>query len=42
MVVNVFLSVPVTDQDTRRMIRLRAANETLFTGRRNAAKAAWK
>lgn len=36
-----FVSV-VTDQDTRRMIKLRAANEALFTGRRNAAKAAWK
>uniref|UniRef100_A0A8C7NH32 Myb/SANT-like DNA-binding domain-containing protein n=1 Tax=Oncorhynchus mykiss TaxID=8022 RepID=A0A8C7NH32_ONCMY len=29
-------------QDTRRLIKLRAANEVLFTGRRNAAKAAWK
>ncbi|XP_053741568.1 uncharacterized protein zgc:171459 [Synchiropus splendidus] len=36
------LSYKMTDQDTRRMIRLRAANESLFTGRRNAAKAAWK
>ncbi|XP_026220684.1 uncharacterized protein LOC113165438 isoform X4 [Anabas testudineus] len=36
------LSYKMTDQDTRRMIKLRAANETLFTGRRNAAKAAWK
>ncbi|XP_068579096.1 uncharacterized protein [Cebidichthys violaceus] len=35
-------SPTVTDQDTRRMIQLRAANEALFTGRRNAAKAAWK
>lgn len=32
----------MTDQDTRKMIKLRAANESLFTGRRNAAKAAWK
>ncbi|XP_006807950.2 uncharacterized protein LOC102788975 [Neolamprologus brichardi] len=32
----------MTDQDTRKMIKLRAANEALFTGRRNAAKAAWK
>lgn len=32
----------MSDQDTRRMIKLRAANESLFTGRRNAAKAAWK
>lgn len=36
------LSYKMTDQDTRRMIKLRAANEVLFTGRRNAAKAAWK
>ncbi|XP_034734826.1 uncharacterized protein LOC117948966 [Etheostoma cragini] len=36
------LSYKMTDQDTRRLIKLRAANETLFTGRRNAAKAAWK
>ncbi|KAK5866749.1 hypothetical protein PBY51_011300 [Eleginops maclovinus] len=35
-------SYKMTDQDTRRMIKLRAANEALFTGRRNAAKAAWK
>ncbi|KAF1383105.1 hypothetical protein PFLUV_G00150870 [Perca fluviatilis] len=36
------LSYKMTDQDTRRLIKLRAANEALFTGRRNAAKAAWK
>nr|XP_057932402.1 uncharacterized protein LOC131131588 isoform X2 [Doryrhamphus excisus] len=36
------LSYKMTDLDTRRMIQLRAANEALFTGRRNAAKAAWK
>ncbi|XP_029379748.1 uncharacterized protein LOC115057024 isoform X2 [Echeneis naucrates] len=36
------LSYKMTDQDTRKMIKLRAANEVLFTGRRNAAKAAWK
>ncbi|XP_062245083.1 uncharacterized protein zgc:171459 [Platichthys flesus] len=36
------LSYKMTDQDTRTMIKLRAANEGLFTGRRNAAKAAWK
>ncbi|KAF0040756.1 hypothetical protein F2P81_006654 [Scophthalmus maximus] len=36
------LSYKMTDQDTRRMIRLRASNESLFTGRRNAAKAAWR
>ncbi|XP_029008645.1 uncharacterized protein LOC114856920 isoform X2 [Betta splendens] len=35
-------SYKMTDQDTRKMIKLRAANEALFTGRRNAAKAAWK
>lgn len=32
----------VTDQDTRRMIKLRASNEALFTGKRNAAKGAWR
>uniref|UniRef100_A0A3P8RSS4 Myb/SANT-like DNA-binding domain-containing protein n=1 Tax=Amphiprion percula TaxID=161767 RepID=A0A3P8RSS4_AMPPE len=36
------LTYKMTDQDTRKMIKLRAANEALFTGRRNAAKAAWK
>ncbi|XP_028287433.1 uncharacterized protein LOC114452359 [Parambassis ranga] len=36
------LTYKMTDQDTRMMIKLRAANESLFTGRRNAAKAAWK
>ncbi|CAN9498639.1 unnamed protein product [Ophioblennius macclurei] len=36
------LSYKMTDQDTRMMIKLRAANEPLFTGRRNAAKAAWR
>ncbi|KAM3608610.1 uncharacterized protein V6R79_001608 [Siganus canaliculatus] len=36
------LSYKMTDLDTSRMIKLRAANESLFTGRRNAAKAAWK
>ncbi|XP_061577523.1 uncharacterized protein LOC133444070 isoform X2 [Cololabis saira] len=36
------LSYKMTDQDTKKMIKLRAANEMLFTGRRNAAKAAWK
>uniref|UniRef100_A0A3P9AZP7 Myb/SANT-like DNA-binding domain-containing protein n=1 Tax=Maylandia zebra TaxID=106582 RepID=A0A3P9AZP7_9CICH len=37
-------NVRIIDQlgDTRKMIKLRAANEALFTGRRNAAKAAWK
>ncbi|XP_075993288.1 uncharacterized protein LOC142988130 [Genypterus blacodes] len=36
------LTYKMTDQDTRKMIKLRAANEGLFTGRRNAARAAWK
>ncbi|XP_015258729.1 PREDICTED: uncharacterized protein LOC107103512 [Cyprinodon variegatus] len=36
------LSYKMSDQDTRRMIKLRASNEMLFTGRRNAAKAAWR
>ncbi|KAM9376227.1 uncharacterized protein KZ484_008838 [Pholidichthys leucotaenia] len=36
------LTYKMTDQDTRAMIKLRASNEVLFTGRRNAAKAAWK
>ncbi|XP_067090297.1 uncharacterized protein [Osmerus mordax] len=35
-------SYKMTEQDTRKLIKLRAANEVLFTGRRNAAKAAWK
>nr|XP_046165728.1 uncharacterized protein LOC124002386 isoform X2 [Oncorhynchus gorbuscha] len=35
-------SYKMTEQDTRRLIKLRAANEVLFTGRRNAAKTAWK
>lgn len=32
----------VTEDDTRRLIELRAANEALFTGRRNTAKPAWR
>lgn len=32
----------VTEDDTRRLIELRAANEVLFTGRRNTAKPAWR
>ncbi|XP_058501346.1 uncharacterized protein LOC131469925 [Solea solea] len=36
------LSYKMTDHDTRRMIKLRASNEALFTGKRNAAKMAWK
>ncbi|CAL8322777.1 unnamed protein product [Gadus morhua 'NCC'] len=35
-------SYKMSEQDTRRLIKLRAANEVLFTGKRNAAKAAWK
>uniref|UniRef100_A0A3Q4I263 Myb/SANT-like DNA-binding domain-containing protein n=1 Tax=Neolamprologus brichardi TaxID=32507 RepID=A0A3Q4I263_NEOBR len=31
-----------SDNDTRRLIELRAANESLFTGRRNTAKPAWR
>uniref|UniRef100_I3KP93 Myb/SANT-like DNA-binding domain-containing protein n=1 Tax=Oreochromis niloticus TaxID=8128 RepID=I3KP93_ORENI len=30
------------EDDTRRLIELRAANESLFTGRRNTAKPAWR
>ncbi|XP_061697151.1 uncharacterized protein LOC133511996 [Syngnathoides biaculeatus] len=36
------ISYKMSEQDTRRLITLRAANEVLFTGKRNAAKAAWK
>ena len=32
----------VTEEDTRRLIELRAANEVLFTGRRNTAKPVWR
>ncbi|MEQ2276940.1 hypothetical protein XENORESO_015223 [Xenotaenia resolanae] len=32
----------LTEEDTRRLIELRAANEALFTGRRNTAKPAWR
>lgn len=32
----------VTEEDTRRLIELRAANEALFTGKRNTAKPAWR
>lgn len=35
-------SYKLTEQDTQKLIKLRAANEALFTGRRNAAKAAWR
>lgn len=44
-IVNEFLSLyvcAVSDDDTRRLIELRAANESLFTGRRNSAKPAWR
>lgn len=34
--------VAVTEENTRRLIELRAANESLFTGRRNTAKPAWR
>lgn len=40
---NVCVSVfTVSEDDTRRLIELRAANESLFTGRRNTAKPAWR
>ncbi|XP_035772505.1 uncharacterized protein LOC102783779, partial [Neolamprologus brichardi] len=32
----------LSEDDTRRLIELRAANESLFTGRRNTAKPAWR
>ncbi|XP_030621104.1 uncharacterized protein LOC115804742 [Chanos chanos] len=32
----------LSDEDTTRLIKLRAANEALFTGRRNAAKLGWR
>ncbi|XP_077452217.1 uncharacterized protein LOC144071201 isoform X2 [Stigmatopora argus] len=32
----------LTDEDVRKMVELRAANEALFTGRRNSAKPAWR
>lgn len=32
----------VSEDDTRQLIELRAANESLFTGRRNTAKPAWR
>lgn len=35
-------SYKMTEEDTQKLIKLRAANEALFTGRRNAAKAAWR
>ncbi|KAJ3596194.1 hypothetical protein NHX12_002603 [Muraenolepis orangiensis] len=36
------LTYKLTEEDTRRLIELRAANESLFTGRRNTAKPAWR
>lgn len=35
-------SYKMTEDDTQKLIKLRAANEALFTGRRNTAKAAWR
>ncbi|KAK7891773.1 hypothetical protein WMY93_023736 [Mugilogobius chulae] len=32
----------MSEEHTQKLIKLRAANEALFTGRRNAAKAAWR
>ena len=32
----------VTEEDVKRLIELRSSNEALFTGKRNAAKVAWK
>ncbi|XP_077567417.1 uncharacterized protein LOC144192215 isoform X2 [Stigmatopora nigra] len=32
----------MSERDTRRLIALRADNEVLFTGKRNAAKSAWR
>uniref|UniRef100_A0A8C6TAS2 Myb/SANT-like DNA-binding domain-containing protein n=1 Tax=Neogobius melanostomus TaxID=47308 RepID=A0A8C6TAS2_9GOBI len=34
--------ISVTEDDTRRLIELRAANEALFTGKRNTVKPAWR
>lgn len=35
-------SYKMTEEDTQKLIKFRAANEALFTGRRNTAKAAWR
>ncbi|KAJ0069765.1 hypothetical protein NL108_013299, partial [Boleophthalmus pectinirostris] len=35
-------SYKLTEEDTRRLIELRAANEVLFTGKRNTVKPAWR
>ena len=32
----------VTEPETERMIKLRAVNEALFTGRKHTAKPAWR
>ena len=32
----------VTEEDVKRLIEFRASNESLFTGKRNSAKIAWK
>ena len=38
----VFLCLPVSEQETESMIKLRSANEALFTGRKHSAKPAWR
>uniref|UniRef100_A0AAV2L2D8 Myb/SANT-like DNA-binding domain-containing protein n=1 Tax=Knipowitschia caucasica TaxID=637954 RepID=A0AAV2L2D8_KNICA len=35
-------SYRLTEEDTRRLIELRAANEVLFTGKRNTVRPAWR
>lgn len=35
-------SISVTEEDVKRLIEIRASNDALFTGKRNAAKLAWK
>ncbi|KAG7454625.1 hypothetical protein MATL_G00261740 [Megalops atlanticus] len=35
-------SYKMTDEDTANLIKLRASNEALFTGKRNASKLAWR
>lgn len=37
-----YLLLTVTESETERMIKLRAANEALFTGRKHSAKPAWR
>ncbi|XP_034031656.1 uncharacterized protein LOC117515280 [Thalassophryne amazonica] len=36
------LTYKLTEEDIKRLIELRASNESLFTGRRNTAKPAWR